>query len=567
VQALSDDQKLIKPEEIRSILNLTQNQIQAARPLTELSSTRTLSLSEYRLAEEELGLSLQNLLELETAARAATLRALYREEPKLFTEHKARNNPKAINALIDAYGSSFPDEIRAILKSNDLSDGQALRLLEGLKSALTEGDLEKSKNFQKQLEGTNLEAWAKDAIPLAFIRMNTADTALGRKLASGLSARDNAFILSALRQPPPRESQMLKAFQEIARVMDAQHISYDEARDRWLNDGGVSVKTKARFLGMSLNSKEFNLLFSQIPEAQRKEVEDAIDEFSSFRVFARSHHKPESREVEKPNAKPGILQRLLGRVETAVRSELVPVLPENLKVESFEFVSAPIPAEGLKFMMGSPPNEEGRDNDETQREVTITKPFQYGVTTVTQWQWEEIMGQNPSRFKDGVESRNRPVEKVSWEDAQNDFIQKLNQRDSKWDYRLPTEAESELMTRAGTTTSYSHGNDIADLELHSYFSTNSGDKTHPVAEKRPNPWGIYDAHGNVWEWVSDWYSGTLLGGVDPTGPSTGSARVVRGGSWSGDAQFLRSAERSSGHPGLRSGHVGFRLVRTPKVLP
>lgn len=566
VQALSDNQKLVKIEDIMKILNLTQGQIQAARPLTELSSTRTLSLKEYRLAEEELGLNLQNLLELETSARAASLRALYREEPKLFTEHKVRTNPKAINALIDAYGLGFPEEIRNILKAKDLSDGQTLKLLEALKPALTEGDLSKSIGFQKQFEGTSLEAWAKEAIPQAFIRMNPADTALGRKLEAALKSNDADFALAALRGPPPRESLMLKAFQEIGHGMERQRLAYDRAADQWLSDVSGSAKGKARYLGANLNSNQFDVLFAKIPEGQRQEVEDAISEFSSFFVFknlGQDRAKESVRSEERPVSRPGILNRLLGRTEVVAKSQTVSHLPDNLIVESFEFQSAPIPAEGAKFMMGSPPTEPGRYNNETQREVVLTQPFQMQATPVTQWQWERVMDKNPSKFTSGIESRNKPVEKVSWEDAQA-FIQKMNQLDPKWNYRLPTEAEWEFMARAGTTTAYSFGNEVADLKAHAHFSENSDSQTHPVTEKRPSPWGLYDTHGNVWEWTSDWYGETLSGGVDPKGPDTGSYRVIRGGSWYNLAQFARSAVRDLDRPGLRDDSLGFRLVRTLK---
>ncbi|MDB5037559.1 MAG: hypothetical protein JWQ35_1087 [Bacteriovoracaceae bacterium] len=591
VQALSsDDEMAVKMKDVLKILNLLEKQVEAARPLTELTAQRVLTAKEYRLAEEELGFGLQNILELESEARSATLRSLYREEPKLFSEQKVRSHPKAVNALVEAYGSSFPEEIRNILKAKDLSDGQTLKLLEALKPALTEGDLSKAQAFQKQFEGTSLEAWARDAIPLAFIRMNTADTALGRKLVAALSSRDSGFALAALKQPSPRESLMLRAFQEIARVIKTQDLKYDQARDRWLSDAGGSAKAKARFLGMSLISPkvngesaeiskaklgkyfdpmaEFKKLFSQIPDTQKEEVENTIDEFSSFKVFAGLGKESEQTTIEKPVAKPGILQRLLGRTETVVKTADPAAIASllvlsNLKVESFEYVQASIPVEGAKFMMGSPPTEPDRYTNEAQREVILTQPFQMQATPVTQWQWERVMGKNPARFTSGESAHNRPVEQVSWEEVQT-FIQKMNRLDSKWNYRLPTEAEWEFVARAGTTSAYSFGNDSAELKAHAHFAENADSQTHPVTEKHSNPLGLYDIHGNVWEWVSDWYGETLQGGVDPLGPSSGSYRVLRGGSWGNGAQSLRSAVRDGGPPGGRGELVGFRLVRTLK---
>lgn len=562
-QALNDGQKTVKMVDVVSVLNLKEAQIQAARPLLELSSQRPLSLKEYRLAQEELGLTLQNLLELESSARAATLKSLYREEPRLFSEHKVRSSPKAINALIEAYGSSFPDEIRSILTATDLADAQALKLLEGLKPALTEGDLSKSIAFQRQFEGTSLETWARGAVPQAFIRMNPADTALGKKLDAALNSSNASFALAALKNPPAEESSMFRAFQEIAQMMESRGLSYRPATDRWLEDPNGAVKAKARYLGMYLNSPQFKNLAAKIPETQRQAVEEAISDFSALFVFQKIADKEEARPS---TSKPGIVKKvgkLFGLSDSQERpSTTASPLSPDLILESFEFQSAPIPAEGAKYTMGSPPTEAGRYNNETQREVVLTRNFQMQATPVTQWQWELVMGKNPARFS-GDKALNHPVEQVSWNDAQ-EFIAKMNQLDPRYNYRLPTEAEWEFMARAGTTTAYSFGNDVTELKDFAHFSENSGSKTHAVTEKRPSPWGMYDLHGNVWEWTSDWYAEAATGGVDPQGPDTGSYRVVRGGSWNTYARNLRSAYRGNFSPGDRYDDLGFRLVRTPK---
>ncbi len=582
VQALTDNSDGVRTADIQKILNLSETQIQAARPLIELSSTRALSLKEYRLAQEELGLNLQSLLDLEPMARAATLRSLYLEFSPLFTEHKVRNNPKAINALIDVYGANFAEEIRTILREPSISDDRVLLLLKTIKPRLSEGDLESIYHFAKEYGVTRSDAQFDPMFVQSFIRSNPADTALGRKLEAGFHSGNpgiEAFALAIAKSMSARTSQMLQAFQEISRNMEIRKLNFGEARDQWLSDEKGSVQAKARYLGKRLiveipSAKvadsfdrfgEFKKLFDRIPESQKKQVEEAIDGFSSFRVFTGiTREALENEKSEKSIAsKPGIIRRLLGREESVAKSPSPNFVPDNLKLESFEFVDAPIPEGGAKFMMGSPPNEPGRYNSETQREVILTEPFQAQVTPVIQWQWEKIMGSNPSRFSGGDKSRNRPVEKVSWEESQV-FIQKLNQLDPKWNYRLLTEAEWEFMTRAGTTSAYSFGNDVADLKEHAHFSENSGSETHYVTEKFPNPWGMYDTHGNVWEWVSDWYGEALEGGENPRGPDTGSYRVVRGGSWGNDARGLRSAQRGSDPPGIRGDSVGLRLARTPK---
>ncbi|MBI3018600.1 MAG: formylglycine-generating enzyme family protein [Deltaproteobacteria bacterium] len=212
------------------------------------------------------------------------------------------------------------------------------------------------------------------------------------------------------------------------------------------------------------------------------------------------------------------------------------------------------------FMMGSPETEANRSSDETQHQVTLTQDFQMMKTEVTQKMWVSIMSSNPSYFK----GDNLPVEKVSWNDVQA-FIQKLNQKNDGYTYRLPTEAQWEYAARAGTSTTYSFGDNAAVLGDYGWFSGNSGNKTHEVGQKNPNAFGLYDMHGNVWEWVQDWYDISYYSSsnvTDPIGPTSGSDRVVRGGSWINRAKSLRSAIRYNYGPDDRYSNVGFRLVRT-----
>jgi formylglycine-generating enzyme required for sulfatase activity len=216
---------------------------------------------------------------------------------------------------------------------------------------------------------------------------------------------------------------------------------------------------------------------------------------------------------------------------------------------NIEFVTIP----AGQFDMGS---NTGYSDEKPVHRVVISKSFQLGKYEITQGQWKAVMGSNPSYF---TGDDNLPVEQVSWNDVQL-FIDKMNARNDGYRYRLPTEAEWEYACRAGTTGDYA-----GNLDQMGWYSSNSGGRTHAVGTKTPNPWGLYDMHGNVWEWVQDWYgygaypSGTV---TDPTGPSSGSYRVARGGSWGGSAPYCRSARRSSSGPGLRSGSLGFRLLRT-----
>ena len=213
-----------------------------------------------------------------------------------------------------------------------------------------------------------------------------------------------------------------------------------------------------------------------------------------------------------------------------------------------------------EFMMGSPADDPDKSSDETpQHRVQITKPFYLGIHEVTQEEYQQVMGENPSRFN----GPSLPVEQVSWENA-TEFCRKLSEMDGRNDYRLPTEAEWEYACRAGTTTRYSCGDELDSACA--WFVDNSGRKTHPVGEKRPNAWGLYDMHGNVWEWCSDWYESDYYGSspsADPTGPSTGSYRVYRGGGWNYRAWGCRSARRFRLRPGRRDSYLGFRVALVP----
>jgi formylglycine-generating enzyme required for sulfatase activity len=212
-----------------------------------------------------------------------------------------------------------------------------------------------------------------------------------------------------------------------------------------------------------------------------------------------------------------------------------------------------------QFMMGSPTSEPDRDaDDEVQHEVVLTRGFFIAETECTQGQWEKVMGENPSEFK-GPE---RPVEQVSWEDAM-EYCRKLTAKQraegilpSGWEWRLPTEAEWEYAARAGTT-----GPRYGELDAIGWWSGNSEGQTHPVKQKKPNAWGLYDVIGNVWEWCSDCPGGYPTGSVtDPTGPSSGHVRIFRGGCWAEDAADARAAARSGFLSGIRLNYLGFRPV-------
>ena len=245
--------------------------------------------------------------------------------------------------------------------------------------------------------------------------------------------------------------------------------------------------------------------------------------------------------------------------ELEVESE--PDTPDSLTddITGMEFVLIPAGT----FEMGS---NDGRDNEKPVHQVTISQPFYLGKYQVTQGQWEAVMGKNPSEFQGDA---NPPVENVSWHDAQ-EFIKKLNDRASGDIYRLPTEAEWEYAARTGTMTAYSFGHDPELLDQYGWHKGNSGAKTHPVGQLKPNPWGLYDMYGNVWEWVADWYAETYPSDpqTDPKGPQNGEIRVLRGGSIVSPPVYLRSARRGRFRPESRRRlwNIGFRCVRVPPSL-
>ena len=210
-----------------------------------------------------------------------------------------------------------------------------------------------------------------------------------------------------------------------------------------------------------------------------------------------------------------------------------------------------------EFMMGS----DEYDSEKPVHKVTISKPFYLGTYPVIQHEWKTVMGNNPSHFK----GDDLPVEEVSLADVQ-EFIRKLNEKEGTAKYRLPSEAEWEYACRAGTTTKYCFGDSESKLGEHAWYGGSSGGKTHPIGKLKPNPWGLYDMYGNVWERVQDnWhinYNGAPADG-SAWEYGKGSFRVFRGGGWFSYAGFCRSADRSYFDPGNRYGFLGLRLLQEP----
>jgi len=250
------------------------------------------------------------------------------------------------------------------------------------------------------------------------------------------------------------------------------------------------------------------------------------------------------------------LVELLGQGVQPCLPQRTTLLPGGGATITFSFIPPGV------FLMGSPFGEEERDDEEIQHRVTLTQGFFLGVTPVTQAQWRAVMGSDPSSFK----GADRPVESVSWEECQ-EFCKLLSQRDGK-PYRLPSEAEWEYACRAGTTTPFSFGEtlstDQVNYDGNDPYSTGLKGvfrkQTTPVGSFPANAWGLFDMHGNVWEWCQDWYGPYPESDIkDPQGPNSGESRVLRGGSWYSGAEHCRAASRNWSVPGYRGNYIGFRV--------
>jgi len=243
--------------------------------------------------------------------------------------------------------------------------------------------------------------------------------------------------------------------------------------------------------------------------------------------------------------------RLLASVLTAPDGERT--------VDEAGTLEVPLPG-GVLMFVRIPPGTflMGSDDEKPIHQVTITRGLWLAVTQTTQAQWQAVTRKNPSYFKGDP---NLPVEQVSWEDCAG-FVKALAPAAPEGlEFDLPTEAEWEYACRADSTTAWSFGDDESDLGDHAWFDGNSDNKTHLVGTKRPNALGLYDMHGNVWEWCKDWYGPYKPDPVrDPQGPRSGEYRILRGGSWTGSPWYSRSADRYRIDPTDHYGDAGVRLV-------
>jgi formylglycine-generating enzyme required for sulfatase activity len=220
-----------------------------------------------------------------------------------------------------------------------------------------------------------------------------------------------------------------------------------------------------------------------------------------------------------------------------------------------------------EFMMGCPSSDQDAvDAEKPQHRVRITRPFYLGKYPVTQEQWDAVMGGQATTGDDHhFKGLKNPVDTVSWQNCQ-EFLEQLNRRPGNpgEKFQLPTEAQWEYACRAGSSTKYCYGDEESRLGEYAWYDDNSEHKTHPVGEKKPNAWGLYDVHGNIWQWCEDRFGGGYYAKSpvdDPPGPAAGSDRALRGGAWGSYARSCRSSSRLALTPMYRDENLGFRVAR------
>jgi formylglycine-generating enzyme required for sulfatase activity len=302
--------------------------------------------------------------------------------------------------------------------------------------------------------------------------------------------------------------------------------------------GAAKLHTRWKLVSADKLVKRFRERFSQ------GEINEALADYATLRELS-----PQSADdvvVNLGEVPPDVLFELPADVLSLLPPSSWPTEKNSIGMK-FKFIP------GGTFTMG---------DRNVAHHVTLTRSFAIGVFEVTQEQFEQVMGTTPSKFTGGQ----HPVEQVSWDEAV-EFCRKLSalpaEKKAGYVYRLPTEAEWEYACRAGTTTKYSFGDSESELGAYAWYDKNSGKTTHPVGGKKPNAWGLYDMHGNGLEWCQDWY-GVYPGGklTDPTGPSSGSHRVCRGGGWNYFSGSCRSVSSIRDSPGFRFYYLGFRVLRS-----
>lgn len=389
----------------------------------------------------------------------------------------------------------------------------------------------------------NYKAWLAPVILLMILCLGCAVIVLGQGGTGRETPNVNANkkASSPKRKRPARKPTSTSRSTAPANNRDEEVVDKAKPDDPVASEPAVTERIYWETIRLSTDPKDFKSYLEKYPNGLF--AGPARDNLTRLEAAA----KPR---LETDSAGRTILGSISGSSEAAKPAPKPGSIVTNRLGTTMVYVPAG------KFMMGS---NNGNADERPVHEVTIKKGFYMGEYEVTQAEYQQLMGNNPSKVK-GVRL---PVEQVSWEDAQS-FIRKLNEKDDRFRFRLPSEAEWEYACRAGTTGDYA-----GDVKEMAWFSENSGSRTHAGGDKRPNAFGLYDIHGNVWEWCADYYHATYDGA-----PNDGSVwpvvglmqyRVTRGGSSGDIALILRSAVRHPITPFDRVPGVGFRVVATARI--
>lgn len=508
---------------------------------------------------------LQNLLETPKYRE----KILYNKKEILNLAVETRRNKKIRQIFLNSYLDNRKDQLQAlvdpILDARDLSDNNVKALIDEIKFNWNQMNLEGFLKIQKLIENTSLEKWLTSKTFEVFNSNLNTETTLGRVLLKCFStpSSNDSFslklgnqLVTQLNLNPMQKSLVSQAFQDIIKTQTNDSNSHDflKAVEIWMKDKNIKPELKMRFLLTSwgipqrTQNLSYEVLQKMIPSDQLKEVMEKLDQISNVRVF----------------------QKLAEKSKNQAAIELG-------KLESFEFhpfsPSTQEEKQPLKTLVSYYINkEEFKDS----YRVTLTQPFEIQTTPVTQLQWALVMGENPSSIQEGsfnlrIAEReipmnpNQKVDQISSEDIDH-FIEKLNELDPSYHYRLPTEAEWEYAVRTGKNTDSSIHNEEEDtLSVLGWEPSSSEQVPKEVATRPANTNGLYDTRGNIWELVQDYYSEFKAGDFfDPKGPSEGKYRVIRGGYQNKDLQEIASLPRGSASTNMRFSTLGFRLVRTLK---
>jgi formylglycine-generating enzyme required for sulfatase activity/tetratricopeptide (TPR) repeat protein len=490
-----------------------------------------------------------------------------RTRPYIVMDYFAGDN---LQVYLDRHGPLAPDDLLAV----------ARRVAEATQAAHARGVLHRDLKPDNVLVRKREGGWEVKIIDFGLaVRRQAVSTSVAKEVGRR-TAQDRSFAGTFKYAPPEQKGELAAEVGPYSDVYtfgktccEALFGTTEPKRRQWATVPEALAEVLEQCIEQGL-------------ERRHASFEPVLDELE---VLAQEAATPE---IGRPGVSPP--SRFIGREDSTrtthapPQTEIAPRQvnppkprrqPGEIFTNSIGMKLAWIPAG--KFRMGSPPDEKGRMRDEgPPHEVEITQSFYLGVTVVTQAEYEHVAGKNPSWFfkegggKDkvkGVDTRRFPVETVSWDEAMT-FCNELNKRDEKkpmgWGYGLPTEAEWEYACRAGTATVYFFGDQPQQLGEYAWHDSNSDKRTHEVGGKKPNPWGLLDVYGNVYEWCIDLHSYYPDRSVqDPAGPEYGTKRIVRGGSWVFNPMSCRSAGRYALDPGVCINSVGFRVVLRPVAMP